>query len=83
MVGTIFNIDTSRITDSANVSCSMDNNGIKVDCNYAYDDFMGTMDTQNLFNTRRQDDETWGNAMRIAGMIQRRFGLPLVITYGN
>ncbi len=80
MDGTYY-IDRDRLTDFANVSCCIDSTGIKVDCNYAYDNILGAGDSQNLYSTDRTDDTAWDIALDIASRIHYCYLLPMVITH--
>lgn len=83
IVKNYYNIDESKITDTACVSCIWDVDGIWVNFNYAYDELRGDMDSVlcfcELYTDGEPDEDIWKDAQRIANLLKKQYRVELHI----
>lgn len=76
-----FEIDPKKVKEESTIACIKSSFGVRVVCNYDYDEILGTGTREVLFRSRKKDDVSWGNAMNIANALHWRYRIPLVISY--
>lgn len=79
-----FNIDLSKITDSARVSVTWDSYGIAVNLNYSFDEELGYGESvlcyAEPYLEGSPDETAWEEALEVGQLLKDNYNLPLDIS---